>query len=223
MRITRFHFGCYITILWIVLMCFAVQDPARLLEMKLNELGDFLAGFFAPLAFLWLVLGYLQQGEELQHSTKALKLQAEELRNSVEQQRELVEVTRQQLDNEREAAALEQRNRTEAAKPRFVFNEARSDLDAISSFLHTYVENKGGDAKKVLGYIEVQNQPPIQVIDEPMFESSKVVRMNRYRMNTLKGVFLKITYVDSFNNKGACSYRVRKSHNNSLLFELVEA
>ncbi len=43
-----------------------------------NEFGDFLAGFAAPLAFGWLVLGFFQQGEEL-------RLQAAELRASVEQ------------------------------------------------------------------------------------------------------------------------------------------
>ena len=39
---------------------------------KLNELGDFLAGFFTPLAFLWLVVGYFLQKDEFQ-------LQREEL------------------------------------------------------------------------------------------------------------------------------------------------
>lgn len=39
---------------------------------KLSELGDFLAGFFTPLAFLWLVVGYFLQKDEFQ-------LQREEL------------------------------------------------------------------------------------------------------------------------------------------------
>ena len=30
---------------------------------NLNELGDFLAGFFTPLAFGWLVYGYLLQSK----------------------------------------------------------------------------------------------------------------------------------------------------------------
>lgn len=50
--------------------------------LPLNELGDFLAGIFAPIAFLYLYLGYHQQGQELQQNTKALQLQAEELRIS---------------------------------------------------------------------------------------------------------------------------------------------
>jgi len=87
--------------------------------MSQNEWGDFLAGSFAPLAFLWLVLGYLQQGDELRLSTDALRLQAEELKNSVEQQRELVEVSRQQVESEREALAFERRLREDLSEPKF--------------------------------------------------------------------------------------------------------
>ncbi|MCI1022591.1 hypothetical protein HWD96_10130 [Pseudomonas putida] len=63
---------------------------ARFVELKslpLNELGDFAAGAFGPLAFLWLVLGYRQQGVELRISSEALIEQAKELKLSVEQQR----------------------------------------------------------------------------------------------------------------------------------------
>ncbi|MHC3125753.1 hypothetical protein NL42_19155, partial [Acinetobacter sp. GN11] len=52
--------------------------------MPLNEVGDFLAGVFAPVAFFYLYLGYIQQGTELKQNTRALNLQAKELQNSVE-------------------------------------------------------------------------------------------------------------------------------------------
>ena len=52
----------------------------------LNQLGDFLAGFFAPVAFLWLIIGYLMQSKELSlqrqelaATVNALKLQADAL------------------------------------------------------------------------------------------------------------------------------------------------
>ncbi len=38
-------------------------------EMPLNEVGDFLAGVFGTVAFLWLVIGYLMQNKELQNNT----------------------------------------------------------------------------------------------------------------------------------------------------------
>lgn len=69
----------------------------ELFQLKLNELGDFLAGAFGPVAFLWLVLGFLQQGRELKLSSGALRLQAEELKASVEQQSAMVDAQRESL------------------------------------------------------------------------------------------------------------------------------
>jgi hypothetical protein len=53
--------------------------------LRLNEWGDFLAGVAAPVALLWLVLGYLQQGIELRQNTEALRLQYQELRSQVKE------------------------------------------------------------------------------------------------------------------------------------------
>jgi hypothetical protein len=66
--------------------------------MKLNEYGDFFAGVFGPVAFGWLVLGYIQQGRELKISSNALRIQAEELKSSVEYQK---------IASERQEKALE--------------------------------------------------------------------------------------------------------------------
>ncbi|WP_262236571.1 hypothetical protein, partial [Escherichia coli] len=79
--------------------------------------GDFLAGAFSPVAFFWLVLGYLQQQKELQQNTEALKLQATELKNSVEQYKEMVSVSKQQLENESIKAMTERLEREKETKP----------------------------------------------------------------------------------------------------------
>lgn len=71
-----------------------------LILLELNEIGDLSAGIFGPIAFLWLVLGYIQQGRELKLSSEALRLQASELKESVKQQMELNYVTRQSLKNQ---------------------------------------------------------------------------------------------------------------------------
>lgn len=76
---------------------YALNQWDAMLAMKPDQFATFLSGAFAPLAFLWLVLGFKQQGDELKNSAEALWLQGEELRNSVEQQRQLVEVSREQL------------------------------------------------------------------------------------------------------------------------------
>lgn len=73
--------------------------------LSANELGDFLAGAFAPLAFLFLYLGYKQNSEsiriqtqELKASTEALVLQVAEMKESVEQQKELVTIQKQEAE-----------------------------------------------------------------------------------------------------------------------------
>ena len=50
-----------------------------------DDLGSFLEGAFAPLAFLWLVIGYFLQQKELQQNTRALQEQAEEIHRTAEQ------------------------------------------------------------------------------------------------------------------------------------------
>jgi hypothetical protein len=118
MKDKRVWIGIGVTIIWLGVagyMLWAIAPPD-----ELNEWGDFFAGIFAPLAFLWLVLGYLQQGEELRHSTEALRLQAEELRNSVTQQSQLVAVSREQMTLERDALREERERRRDAARPFFV-------------------------------------------------------------------------------------------------------
>src|SRR5262245_47194324 len=73
--------------------------------IKGNEWGDWAAGLFSPVAFLWLVVGYFQQGEELRESSRALRLQeralqlqVDELKQSVAQQTELAKAAKTQAD-----------------------------------------------------------------------------------------------------------------------------
>lgn len=113
--------GVILTAAYITALSFFLFDRIPHLEaMPLNEIGDFLAGAFGPVAFLWLILGYFQQGIELKQNTQALELQAAELKNSVEQQRELVEVSRQHFQVELNALQYERNRIEEAYRPRFV-------------------------------------------------------------------------------------------------------
>ena len=49
----------------------------------LNELGDFLAGVFTPVALIWLISGYLLQSKELGLQRKELKETRETLGKQV--------------------------------------------------------------------------------------------------------------------------------------------
>lgn len=95
------YLGCLILYIIIYLILFADRSTA----MSLNEIGDFLAGAFSPIAFLFLYLGYRQNSEalriqanELATSNKSFKKQCKELENSVEQQKKLVKITGVELN-----------------------------------------------------------------------------------------------------------------------------
>src|SRR5262245_13155264 len=58
-------------------------------QLEMNAWGDWAAGISAPLAFLWLVLGYMQQGAEIKQNTA-------ELARSVDAQNRLVQAAERQ-------------------------------------------------------------------------------------------------------------------------------
>ncbi|MEM1436004.1 MAG: hypothetical protein AAGG11_18240 [Pseudomonadota bacterium] len=58
---------------------------ANIHRLPADELGSFLEGAFAPLAFLWLVIGYFLQQRELQQNSAALQAQAIEIQRTAEQ------------------------------------------------------------------------------------------------------------------------------------------
>lgn len=117
--------------------------------MVLNELGDFLAGAFGPLAIFWLVLGFFQQGQELRNSVATLELQARELANSVEQQAELVKVTRDQLEHERSMVAAEHELRKRQAKPQIECDAyaAHSGIGYLNHIVK--LNNSGAPASRI--------------------------------------------------------------------------
>lgn len=146
MKDKRFWFGIMVTVAWLGFsgcMLWSFPQPK-----ELNAWGDYFAGIFAPLAFLWLVIGYMQQGEELKHSTDALRLQAEELRNSVEQQSQLVAVTREQLQHESEALQEERELRREAARPRFVPQHSGTTISGGLALYKLKIVNIGNTATR---------------------------------------------------------------------------
>jgi hypothetical protein len=136
----RYLFGIWVTVLYVVaLAIYAYVQSAAMLAMEPNEFGDALAGAASPLAFLWLVLGYLQQGDELRQNTEALRLQAQELRDSVEQQARLAETSQLQLD-----AYKDQLKRSEEAQiPRFVLLPRKADLHGVNKQFTIAVRNVG--------------------------------------------------------------------------------
>lgn len=138
-----------------------------------NELGDFLAGTFSPLAFLFLILGYLQNNKNLGQNTEALtqqakalqlqstsldlqvkelkigndalQAQAAELRNSVEQQMEQVRISNEQLEYYRQKDLSDSEKEIYQARPALHLNRFSAGTSGDSFTL----TNGGGEALEI--------------------------------------------------------------------------
>ncbi len=93
------------TVIWVIIILmlpfavFVLKGAVfKFSDLNLNELGDYLAGVAAPIAFFWLVMGYRQQSKELGVNNRILELQQEELKNSVAAQQEQAKSLREQLN-----------------------------------------------------------------------------------------------------------------------------
>jgi hypothetical protein len=97
---------------------------ANFSHLPVDQLGNFLEGAFAPLAFLWLVIGYFLQRKELEQNTLALRAQAEVGQRTAEQA----------VIQSEKMAATEFHARQEAFLQ--VYRSVRSQLGAIAGFLY---------------------------------------------------------------------------------------
>ncbi|CAM4093920.1 hypothetical protein [Acinetobacter pragensis] len=78
----------------------------KIKALEANALGDFLAGTFSPLAFLFLILGYLQNNKNLSQNTEAISQQAIALKQqavSLQQQAKSLETQIAELKISNEA------------------------------------------------------------------------------------------------------------------------
>jgi hypothetical protein len=83
----RIWFGVASTLfwLWLALLYVGIVVGWRdFVTQPAEALGGFLEGAFAPLAFLWLVLGFFLQQRELRSNNEAIHLQYEQMRRTAE-------------------------------------------------------------------------------------------------------------------------------------------
>lgn len=149
--------------------------------MELNSVGDFFAGIFGPLAILWLVLGFFQQGVELRQGTEALMLQATELKNSVEQQSIMAAAATQQIETQREALDAQNQERDRLLNPVFSFDTG-SRMGARTGRIQTssQITNMGAEVRNVV----VSFVPPIGEVGE-----IKVSKMGRGAQHGISYLF----------------------------------
>jgi hypothetical protein len=79
----RVVLGLSLTMLWFT-TCMAyllkIVGADQFIHLPTADIGNFLEGAFAPLAFLWLVIGLFLQQKEISANTRAIKLQEQSAR-----------------------------------------------------------------------------------------------------------------------------------------------
>jgi hypothetical protein len=84
----RLRVSLGVTAVWLVLGFLYISNVVGwngFVQQKAPALGSFLEGAFAPLAFLWLVVGFFLQQRQLEQNTSMLSAQLETMRRSAEQ------------------------------------------------------------------------------------------------------------------------------------------
>lgn len=74
----RIAFGLVVTVIWIstgLVYLLAIVGWVNFVHLPTADIGSFLEGAFAPLAFLWLVIGHFMQQREIAANTTAIKIQ----------------------------------------------------------------------------------------------------------------------------------------------------
>lgn len=145
------------TIIWIGIIGWVTYSKrTEFAGMEPNAIGDFLAGTVSPLALIWLVAGYLQQGKELRLNTEALQAQLKELALQVESTKVIADSSRQQADISREMhdfnlIQTEKKQRFESDRRRQLIKPDIYLVRMQSNSAQWVVtaKNKGGDAFRI--------------------------------------------------------------------------
>jgi len=222
MKIHRTHIAFLITALWIAGgAIYAYSMRHAFLIMTPQEFAEFLAGAFSPLAFLWLIVGYMQQGEELRLNTLALTQQAEELRQSAEQQRHLVEVTREQLAEERANIAHERERIMSAARPTFLIG-TMNNLPHGNAIYPVKMANSGGVARALSLILVTPDGAESRLFTLPVLETGATHDFN-LPLHVVQRDRLKFVYNDMYGNRGVKEFAMAIDRDNTLQFTRVEA
>lgn len=126
----RINLGLILTCVWILGGLAYIGMSVGFVSfssISVADMGSFLEGAFAPLAFLWLVLGLFMQQKEI-------SLNTEQLRRSLEQSRKQTEVIEAQELNARQEAFFE------------IARNAHRQLGGVLGMLLISVKGQAGDS-----------------------------------------------------------------------------
>ena len=187
-----------LTAVWLLWWGWVFFGNPENLATPLNELGDFLAGVTAPLAFGWLVLGYFQHGQELRQNTEALKAQQEELNRQAAATESLAHI-----------ATSDQQQARRAAQPALIFDGSSSGAGQRQTSMD--VRNIGGVAHNPRLGKSLPNGFQLLSSFPQRWESKHSVT---FLYDTPKGedyfpFRFSVQYTDSFSDKYEVVYEIR--------------
>ncbi|WP_027907716.1 hypothetical protein [Pseudomonas taiwanensis] len=193
-----------------VMMWWVIQKWDEFSSLKLNELGDFLAGAFGPLAFLWLLLGIVLQGRELKASSEALKKQGEELAENVRQQKALVDVAERQWQAQLESHENQAKQFQLLVEPIFQLYSTTGGFSNGERYRDFSLTNMGVDCQRIEVFFR-----PESVEDKQLVFKQAVLKVGQLAQFSLsfpndvipgKGMIL-VRYVNRVGGMGAQSFK----------------
>jgi hypothetical protein len=134
----RLWLGLSLTFAWLGLGIVYLETTVgwdKFTQLRVDILGNFLEGAFAPLAFLWLVVGYFLQKDGLERNTEALQNQLREIQRSAEQA----------VIQSETIAAAEVHARQETFLK--IAQNVRAQLGTIAGLLFVSSQGAGGDGR----------------------------------------------------------------------------
>lgn len=203
----------YLLVIAAIVVCKLYNLPEfKLDDLKLNELGDFLAGVFGPLGFLWVVLGFLQQGEELRISSEALQLQAAELKESVLQQSAMVNVAKLQLEEDIRRSNEARENSEKAVSPKLKLKVSGDERHLLGGLRHIKFEvsNDGMEIYDVKGksILDGKDMPTV-IVEKIMSNSVNDLMVNEDMLKDGRWTEIKLTYCKKNYTDSSTSFFVR--------------
>lgn len=185
---------------------FSLIRRAELCELDLNELGDYLAGIFGPLALFWVVVGYFQQSEEVRNSTK-------ELAHSVAELKRQSETARDRFEAEKIARWEELQRHKKSIRPAFKLRVEGFTDDNDVRVVYMEIANSGAQVRDVV--CRVVDSGFEQVIYKAdLFEAREKKHFtNSWPLMHEKGEFenveFVVTFTDSDFEPGSITFKAR--------------
>lgn len=136
-----------VTLIFLALVtCYCYFNWQQVRTLNPNEIGDLVAGIGSILAFLWLIFGYFQQGQELKENTIALQGQEKQLLEQAKQTKELARFAKAQSEA---MNALAQATKQSVSHDKSLSENAKKANDLTSKLIASF-DNQSKATEKLV-------------------------------------------------------------------------